>query len=181
MAHPSASNPEKKNTSRPWLKQYHRARRQQTVDLVKTTVDRLLQEGQTVTLEAICTRSRELDPQGRGIKKAGIIGNAEAHAYYRKHSSTYQRGLGYQRRKGRNKRVSAQPSRIDADRDVDRVRSRYLQQTKADLVERLLLVEQAHAKGQQQLARLQFELLELEQKWEEKTRQTHESARGPQE
>ena len=180
MTHPSASNPAK-SADRPWLKRYHQARRQHTVDLVKTTVDRLLQEGKTVTLEAVCLRSRELDPQGQGIKKAGIIGNAEAHAYYRKHSTTYQHGLGHQRRKGRNKRVQAQPSRIDADRDVDRVRSRYLQQTKADLVERLLHVEQAYAEGQQQLARLQFEMLELEQKWEEQTRQTRKSARCAQE
>jgi hypothetical protein len=165
MNHPSVSNPEK-NTSRPWLKQYHLARRERTVRLVKATVDQLLKEGQTVTLEAICARSCEVDPEGKGIKKAGIIGNAEAHAYYRKHSSTYQRGLGYQRRKGHNKRVSARPSRIDADRDVDRVRLRYLLQPKADLVERLLSVEQAYATCQQQLASLQFELFDLQQQLE---------------
>jgi hypothetical protein len=136
------------------------------VRLVKTTVDLLLKEGQTVTLEAICTRSSEVDPEGKGIKKAGIIGNAEAHAYYRKHSSTYQRGLGYQRRKGRNKRMSVQPSRIDADRDVERARQRYLLQPKADLAERLLSVEQAYATCQQQLASLQFELVDLQQQLE---------------
>ncbi len=141
--------------------------------LVKATVDQLLKEGQTVTLEAICTLSSEVDPQGKGIKKAGIIGNAEAHAYYRKHSSTYQRGLGYQRRKGRSKRVSAQPSRIDADRDVDRVRQRYLLQPKADLAERLLAVEQAYATCQRQLASLQFELLDLQQQLEDAKRKAH--------
>jgi hypothetical protein len=152
------------------LKQYHQARRERTVRLVKTSVDQLLKEGQTVTLEAICTRSSEVDREGKGIKKAAVIGNAEAHAYYRKHSSTYQRGLGYQRRKGRSKRVSAQPSRIDADRDVDRVRQRYLLQPKADLVERLISVEQAYAACQQQLASLQFELLDLQQQLEDAKR-----------
>jgi hypothetical protein len=149
------------------------------VDLVKETVDRLLHEGQTVTLEAICTRSRELDPQGKGIKKAGIIGNAEAHAYYCKHSSTYQRGLGYQRRKGRNKRVPAQPSRIDADRDVDRARQRYLLQPKADLVERLLAVERGYAHAQQQLTQLQFELLTLQEQLEEARKQEHSAGKSP--
>jgi len=82
------------------------------------TVDQLLNDGQTVTLESICARSCEVDSEGKGIKKAGIIGNAEAHAYYRKHSTTYQRGLGYQRRKGRSKRVATIPLRIGMDRDV---------------------------------------------------------------
>lgn len=138
--------------------------------LVKATVDQLLKEGQTVTLEAICTRSSELDPEGKGIKKAAVIDNEEAHTYYRKHSSTYQRGLGYQRRKGRSKRVLAQPSHIDADRDVDRVRQRYLLQPKAHLVERLISVEQAYAACQQQLASLQFELVDLQQQLEDAKR-----------
>ncbi len=50
------------------------------------------------------------------------------------------------------------------ERDVGRVRQRYLKQSKVDLVERLLIVEQAYAENQQQLARLQFELLEIQQK-----------------
>jgi hypothetical protein len=155
---------------RPWLEKYYQARRQRTIDLVKATVDRLLKEGKIVTLEAICTLSREMDSAGKGIKKAGVLGNAEAHAYYRKHSTTYQRGLGYQRRKGRNKHLSTQPSRIDADRDVDRVRQRYLLQPKADLAERLLSVEQTYATCQQQLASLQFELLDLQQQLEDAKR-----------
>ncbi len=166
--HPSISNPlVSPKQERPWLKQYHQARQQRTVDLVKAAVDQLLKDGQTVTLEAICTRSREVDAEGKGIKKAGIIGNAEAHAYYRKHSTTYQRGLGYQRRKGRTKRVSTIPSRIDPDRDRDRARQRYLLQSKRDLVERLLTAEQELGTCQQQLAQLQFEMLDLQQQGEE--------------
>jgi len=145
------------------LKQYHQARRQRTVDLVKTTIDQLLRDGQTVTLEAICTRSREVDSQGKGIKKAGIIGNTEAHAYYRKHSTTSQRGLGYQRRKGRSKRVATIPLRVGMERDVARVRQRYLLQPKADLVERLLAVEQELGQVQRQLTTLQFQMLEFQE------------------
>ena len=145
--------------------------RQRTVTLVKATVDRLLQEGRTVTLEAICTLSREIDPEGKGIKKAGVLGNVEAHAYYRQHSTSYQRGLGYQQRRGRQKHASAQPSRIDADRDVKRARQRYLKQPKVDLVERLLSVEQEYAQAKLQLTKLQFELLTREEQVEETRRQ----------
>ena len=41
---------------------------------------------------------------------------------------------------------------------------RYLRESKAALVERLLSVEQAYLESQQQLARLQFELLDQQQK-----------------
>jgi hypothetical protein len=47
---------------------------------------------------------------------------------------------------------------------VDRVRQRYLKQSKIDLVERLLIVEQTYAEKLQQLARLNFELVEHQQK-----------------
>lgn len=133
---------------------------------MKATVDHLLADGQAVTLEAIATRSRELDEHGKGIKKTGILGNAEAHAYYRKHSVTYREGRGQQRRKSKV-HVSAQPSRIDPDRDLQRVRQRYMQQNKGNLVERLIVIEQEYALCQNQLARLQFELLDLKLQCEE--------------
>jgi len=116
-----------------------------------------------------------VDPEGRGIKKAGILGNEEAHAYYRKRSVTYRSGRGQQQRKSKV-HVSTQPLRIDPDRDIQRVRQRYLQQTKMDLVERLLVVEQEYATCQNQLARLQFELLDLQQRLEEVERKTNPSS-----
>lgn len=75
---------------RPWLKTYHEARKQRTADIVKATIDQLVYEERPVTVEAICQRSVEVDPQGKGVKKAGILGNAVAHAYYRQHSASYQ-------------------------------------------------------------------------------------------
>jgi hypothetical protein len=140
------------------------------VRLVKATVDQLLKEGQTVTLEAICTRSPTVDPEGKGIKKAAVIGNAEAHAYYRKHSMPYRSGRGQQRRKGRQVGMAPVPLRIDPDRDIQRVRQRYLLQQKCDLVDRLLAVEQELGKTRQQLASLQFEVLDLKLQLEQAVR-----------
>lgn len=147
--------------------------------LVKAAVDQLMQEGQTVTLEAISARSCELDPEGKGIKKAAIIGNTEAHAYYRKHSVPYRRGRGQQRRKGRQLGMATTPSRIDPDRNVGRVRQHYLLQPKCDLVDRLLAVEQELGKTQQQLASLQFELLALQQQMEGNKQQKGRNRRSP--
>jgi hypothetical protein len=56
----------------------------------------------------------------------------------------------------------------DPQRNLGQVRRRYLRERKPDLVERLLSVEQAYIESQQQLARLQFELLEQQQKAQKK-------------
>jgi hypothetical protein len=149
---------------RSWLMQHYAAIRQRTVDLVKMTVDRLIQDRQKVTIEAICQLSQQLDPQGKGIKKAGILGNEEAYAYYQQHRTSrpsLPRGVA---------RGSVTTYRLptDAERDLGSVRRRYLRERKPDLVERLLLVEQAYIESQQQLAKLQFECLEQQQKVQKK-------------
>ena len=157
---------------------HYQEKRERTIILVKAAVDQLVNEQQTVTIEAICHKSLALDPEGRGIKKSAILENAEAHAYYQKHSSSYQT-MKQRNRKQRRKPPSPdpQPLRIDPNRDVDRVRYRYLQLTKTEIVERLLTVEQVYAEVQQQLAQLQFHLLELEQKLVEEQRQTRRQSK----
>lgn len=160
----------------PWLQKHYQEKRERTVRLVKTTVDQLVKEKQTVTIEAICRKSLELDPAGRGIKKSAILENPEAHAYYRTHSMSYQ--LAKRRnRKVTRRRESAAPTaqllRIDPQRDVDRARYRYLHMPKAELVERLLTVEQAYAEEHDRLAHLQFQLLDQEH---QRAEQQHQAA-----
>lgn len=143
--------------ARPWLEQHYQETRQRTVRLVKAAVDQLVKEGQSVTIEAICQQSQQLDPQGKGIKKAGILGNEEAYTYYRQHCTS---------RRSISRRTSQQPGTLisrlptDSHRDLGQVRRRYSRESKTKLVERLLSVEQAYIESQEQLARLQFELLE---------------------
>ncbi len=168
MTHPSVSNAQTSST-RPWLKKVHEAKRQRTIGLVKLTVDRLVQEGKNVTIEAICHLSPELDPLHKGVKKSSILDNPAAHEYYREHSSSYQAMHGRKRHSSHKRWEPAQLPRIDPKRDEKRVRSRYLQHTKADLVDRLLHMEQAYAQSQQQLTQLQFVLLEAQQKEEKES------------
>jgi hypothetical protein len=131
---------------------------------VKATVDQLVKEKQTVTIEAICHKSAEIDAEGRGVKKSALLENQEAHAYYRAHSASY-RAAQTRKRTGKAARTSAQahPLRIDPQRDGDRARYRYLQMTKSEIVERLLTVEQAYAELAERQARLQFAWAEREQ------------------
>ena len=153
---------------RPWLQQHYQATRERTVRLVKAAVDRLIKDGKAVTIEAICQQSQQLDPQGKGIKKAGVLGNAEAYAYYQQHhpSRTTTRGRALPKAESTH-RLPTDPSR-----DLGAVRRRYLRECKPDLVERLLFVEQAYIESQQQLARLQFELLDQQQKAQKKRENT---------
>jgi hypothetical protein len=123
--------------------------------------------------------STTVDVEGRGVKKSAILENPEAHAYYREHSTSYRAAQDRKRpgkRKGQQPARSAVPLRIDPNRDVDRVRYRYWQMTKDELIERLLRVEQAYAEVQQQFARLQFQLVEQEQQRASQQRQAgHQS------
>ncbi len=44
-----------------------------STELAKAAVDQLVTEQQTVTIEAICRKSLELDLEGRGIKKSAVL------------------------------------------------------------------------------------------------------------
>ncbi|HEX6555854.1 MAG TPA: hypothetical protein VF026_24050, partial [Ktedonobacteraceae bacterium] len=116
-----------------------------------------------VALPAICLLSPDLDPLHKGVKKSSVLDNPAAHEYYREHSRSYQTMRGRKRLSSRKRQEPAQPPHIDPDRDEQRVRYRYLQYTKAELVERLLHVERAYAQSQQQLTQLQFIWLEAQQ------------------
>jgi len=127
-------------------KQVYEPKRQRTVDLVKSSVDELLKEKQRVSLASVATKSKEIDPEGRGISESAILDNDEARVYYESHRSW---------RGSRRKRSNSNPSPVTAgrvvklDRDVARVRQRYLQRSKEALVEQLLLLEQAYAESEE--------------------------------
>lgn len=123
-----------------------------------------------MTIEAICHKSAEMDGEGRGVKKSALLENQEAHAYYREYSTSYQAAQA-RKRTGKSAKASVQayPLRIDPQRDVERVRYRYLQMTKPEIVARLLQVEQAYAELAEQQARLQFAWAEREQQMEAKS------------
>jgi hypothetical protein len=181
MSHPSRSNETNDGLRKPhpWLQKHYQEKRERTVRLVRASVDQLVKEGQVVTIEAICHVSVQIDAEGRGVKKSALLENQEAHAYYRAHSASY-RTAHARKRPGKAARASVQayPLRIDPQRDVERVRYRYLQMTKSEIVERLLQVEQAYAGLSEQQAQLQFALAEREQHIEanRSKRQIHSTA-----
>jgi hypothetical protein len=163
---------EARNPHSPWLDAHYDRIWQRTVRLTRVAVDDLVRRRVEVTIPAICALSRGLDPDGKGIGPAAIRGNAEAYAYYREHSKSCQRYHQMRRHArshslGRNdasgEPAVPHPERIHADRDLARVRQRYLRQSKIALVERLLTVEQVLARTREDLSRMQFALANMMQ------------------
>ena len=143
---------------RPWLKEkVYAPNRRRTVELVKKSVDSLANEQKRISLSALSSRSKEIDPDGRGVSETAILNNEEARAYYERHRSWK---AGTRRRPPALKPIGATVGAvIKRDRDAARVRYRYLKSTKAELVARLLAVENTQAVLQERWLELNEEIL----------------------
>jgi len=143
---------------RPWLKEkVYAPNRRRTVELVKKGVDSLANDQKRISLSALASRSKEIDPDGRGVSETAILNNEEARAYYEQHRSWK---AGARSRPPALKPIGATVAAvIKRDRDAARVRYRYLKSTKAELVARLLAVENAHAVLQERWLELNEEIL----------------------
>ena len=154
----SISKSSHRSEDRPWLKEkVYDPRRRRTVELVKSSVDSLTKDLRRVSLATLSARSKEIDPEGKGVSESGILKNEEARTYYEEHRCRKVRPGS---RQGSYKTDAVRvPVRIKGDRDAARVRFRYLRLNKSELVERLLVVEQAHAALQEQWFKLNEEML----------------------
>jgi hypothetical protein len=128
----------------PWLQEkVYEPLRQRTIALVRNAVDALLKDKQRISLATVAAKSKEVDPQHRGVSESAILDNQEARAYYEQYR-TWQ-----SRRHQRGRAVAGssppQPGPIKADRDEQRVRLRYRRMSTEALVERLLVVERTYA------------------------------------
>jgi hypothetical protein len=175
----SRSNPDPndRHEPHPWLEEKVYAKlRQRTVALVKQSVDALRKDKQRVSLAMVAAKSRELDPEGKGISESAVLDNPEARSYYEQHRSW--RGSSRRRAKPLVGASPAQSPAVKPGRDEQRVRQRYLRMSKETLVERLITAERTLAEqrerwlGQQDEAltwRLRAEAAEIQlQKFKEK-------------
>ncbi len=142
----------------PWLEEkVYTKLRQRTSDLVKRSVDALLKNQQRVSLATVATKSKEVDPEHRGISESAILDNPEARAYYEQHRSWQ----GNRKRRAKPLAVAspAQPGSVKPDRNEQRVRQRYLRMSKEALVERLISVERTSAEARERWLTQQDEVL----------------------
>lgn len=154
------SNPEPNDhhEPHPWLEEKVYARlRQRTVDLVRQSVDALCKEKQRVSLTTVASKSKEVDPESRGVSESAILDNQEARVYYEQHRSW--RGPSRKRAKPP---VVASPTLLGVvklGRDEQRVRQRYLRMSKEVLVEHLITAERTLAEQREHWLIQQDEVL----------------------
>ena len=143
--------------NRPWLREkVYAPKRQRTVEVVKRAVDCLLKDKQQVSLASLAARSKELDPEGRGISESAILNNEEARQYYEQHRAWKGKS---RKRPTRSKDVPEITAPIKIDRNLSRARYRYLKMSKAELAARLLAVEQKYAEQEEQWLQVNEELM----------------------
>jgi hypothetical protein len=146
-----------KTEDRPWLREkVYDPKRQRTVELVKRTVDCLLKDKLPVSLASLAARSKELDPEGRGVSETAILNNEEARKYYERHRGWRGKSRKRPAHSGNAPEITAP---IKIDRNLSRARYRYLKMSKAELAARLLAVEQKCAEQEEQWLQVNEELM----------------------
>ncbi len=140
-----------------WLvERVYEPKRERTLELVKRSIDVLLEQKERISLASITATSKKVDSERRGISESAILNNEQARAYYEQHRSwkgTWQKGTAMTT-------LPPHPDRVKPDRDLAQVRQRYLRMGKPALADRLLAVEQAYAEQQERWLLQQDELLQ---------------------
>lgn len=140
-----------------WLvERVYEPKRERTIDLVKRSIDVLLEQKERISLASITVTSKKVDPERQGVSESAILGNAQARAYYKQHRSW----KGPPRKRAAATAPSFHPEHIKPDRDLAHAGQHYMQMSKAALVDRLLAVEQAYTEWQERWLVQQDELLQ---------------------
>ncbi len=173
MSSRSSQEPNGHAEPHPWLEEkVYMKLRQRTSDLVRQSVDALLQDKQRVSLATVAAKSKELDPEHRGISESAILDNPEARAYY-EHRRSW-RDSTRKRAKPLAGTTPTSPGLVKPGRDEQRVRQRYLRMSKEALVERLIVTERTLAEQRERWLAQQDEALTWRLRAETAEAQIHE-------
>lgn len=141
---------------REWLESLYDKKRSRSYELGVKAITVLFNEGKTVSYRTVALKSKEIDPDGRGIHQNTITNNKELHDYFLHFSTT----KAYKARKKSNKPLLVdldEFKHIKPDRDIERVRQRYMQLTKPELVELIIRMEQYISHQNQYWLKNEFE------------------------
>ncbi|MGG3527748.1 hypothetical protein COM13_04530 [Bacillus pseudomycoides] len=146
--------------NRTWLKEVHESRSQRSLLLGKEAIDLLVKQNLPVTLKTVSEKSKDIDPEGKGIHRNTISTNQELNAYYKQHSKSYKKKLNIN--KSTQKRSVAFTSvdyrRIRSDRSIENTERKYMKMSKKELVQRLILAEQYIAENNSKWVANYFEM-----------------------
>ncbi|BAU28534.1 hypothetical protein DFP93_1362 [Aneurinibacillus soli] len=144
---------------RAWLQDVHESRSKRSSSLGKEAIDLLVKQDLPVTLKNVSEKSKEIDPEGRGIHPNTISTNKELNEYYKQHSKTYKKKLHSNNsiQKRSIKFVPVDYRRISAERSIENAERKYMKLSKKELVQRLLLAEKYIAENNGAWIAKQFE------------------------
>lgn len=124
-----------------WLEEIYNSRKNRTVSITQKSIDLLISRQEKISLNNIIKISREID--AKGISHTAILNNNEARKLY----ETYRNWVPTKRKlsKGIPDESNLYNLNIKTDRNLSSVKKRLLKLTKIQLMERLLIVEEAYA------------------------------------
>lgn len=139
-----------------WLQESYERRKERSLELGIRAIDALKEEGKSISYTTVADKTKQLDPTGIGIHQNTIRKNKELKQYFSEHrtSKTYDRRKTIQI--DRNDILDEYKS-IKEDRDLERVKQRYMQLTKLEIVELLIRTEQYIAQQNKIWLKNQFE------------------------
>lgn len=139
-----------------WLQASYDKKKSRSLELGVKAIDTLIKEGKTVSYRTVSDKSKVIDQEGIGIHQNTIRKNQELHNHFLQYRTTKV----YKPRKRSSKPLDNDLDafkHIKQDRDIDRVRQRYMQLTKPELVDLLIRMEQYIAYQNQYWLRNEFE------------------------
>ncbi|WP_270881619.1 hypothetical protein [Paenibacillus aestuarii] len=146
---------------REWLQSLYDDKKKRSFELGVKAIDLLVKEGSSVSYRTVSDKSKIIDSEGIGIHPNTIRKNKELHAYFSKHISA----KFYKPRKSSRVPIAGDLDsfkQIKQERDITRVKQRYMQLTKNELVDLLIHMEQYIAKQNQHWLKNQFESFKSE-------------------
>ncbi|MBP1960843.1 hypothetical protein [Paenibacillus aceris] len=141
-----------------WLQESYEKRKARSLELGIRAINELNKEEKQISYRTVSDKSKEIDPYGMGIHQNTIRKNQELLKYFRSHSTT--KAKTSETRKKSQKPLNDELDafrHIKQDRDVDRVRQRYMQLTKQELIDLLIRMEQYVAHQNQHWLKNEFE------------------------
>ncbi|NBI30896.1 hypothetical protein [Chengkuizengella marina] len=138
-----------------WLQNNNEKIKEDRYKLGVKAIDALISEEKPISYRSISNKSKELDIKNKGIHPNTIKNNKKLYEYYIKHSSSKKLTKRHSRK--HIKIGDHDFKSIKIDRDVERVKRRYMQLNKLELVELLINAEQYIAEQNQIWIKSQFE------------------------
>ncbi|WP_189597234.1 site-specific integrase [Paenibacillus elgii] len=132
-----------------WLHEVYEKKRRRAFELGKQATDR-------VSHRAVAQKSKEIDPDGIGIHPNTILSNKELHEYISQHS-TSKSSKARKAPRMPQEELSNIFKQVKEDRDIERVRRRYMKLSKSELVELLIQSEQYIAQNNKLWLKGEFE------------------------